>query len=1223
MRLLSMRFFLMRFLTILAAVLLGFSAAARSQVIGPALPDGPDSVAGRVVVLVAESALADAVVEQRLLAASSVPVRAVERCHRTELSGARRPYGKRIYVLAFDEGIDAGLVADACLRDSLVLVAEPQYVAYETLIPSDSLFAEQWGLHNAGQTGGMPDADIDAPEAWDLTMGSAEVVIALIDTGVDLDHEDLIGRLLPGWDAVDGDTLPEDVRGHGTMMAGIIGASTDNGLGIAGTCPHCSILPIRAGNETGRYTYERILLALEYAVGNPANLEGVPENPYLADVISMSFGGSETSGLMLLGLGDASAAGAILVAAAGNSGDDEEIFPAAYANVISVAATDSRDARPLWSCYGEWVDIAAPGVLIRTTSRGSSYAVGSGTSASAPYVSGIAGLLLATPDAAWLTQETIRQVLIATSDPVDGFPAIVGGRVNARAALEAVLTPQACCLGSGCSLLSGPDCAAAGGLWLGGAGGCDPNPCLPAACCVEGECTLLTYADCAVAGGEWPGRESCEEDPCVEQACCVGQFCRVLREEQCVASGGTWQDAASACDPNPCVPSPCCTGEECRVLAFADCLAAGGAWEPELASCDPNPCVPVPCCVAQLCQLATLSECLSLGGVWLDGEEACEPNPCIWYACCHEGNCFVGREEQCSEAGGVWQEGFASCDPDPCNARPCCLGQECQIVMFVDCAASGGVWEPRSPTCDPNPCAPAPCCIAEVCQPATLAECLAMGGAWIGSAETCEDHPCARYACCYETTCFIAREDECAYAHGIWVEGVAGCDPNPCLPRACCAGEECALLDLASCNAMGGSWSAQMQSCDPNPCLPAVCCLADDCRLLAYADCAAAGGSWVGGDRECRPGRCMERACCLGEECRILRPDECIAQGGEWLSQAAGCDPNICAMGNDSRLYDGVLIVHAPPEAQYTSGQDWCGLYDEQYRITGSDEQVTRLSSLSADHAIVWYVIAGWSDPKIWRGVAFGFGPYDAGCFGFIDWGACNGGGYLEHTEKWPCPGEGVAILHADHWSGNYEPIGWFAGYAYESGRIPLVQQEWMGFSGFVNEAFAQFDIACLGSLGILIEGLECHPVPNSACCLDGQCLLLSEKDCALQGGIRAGSEEACDPNPCLSDASPDCATEVVLEGAAPRIRPNPFCSSALIDFLSPPSQDALRTRVAIFDVTGRCVRLLLSRDLPAGLHQVEWDGRDDAGRPVRAGVYLCRYEAGSRTAAARVTLVR
>ncbi|MDP3964727.1 MAG: S8 family serine peptidase [bacterium] len=381
-----------------------------------------------VNVLVSESRLSDAAIAAALQSASPAPFTQIN-----SLGGFGRPssntaYGKRLYSLTLLPSY-ANRFLRAVRSTPNVLLAEQEQIGYANMDPNDPYYGLQWGLPK-----------VEAPAGFDIEMGNSEVVIAIVDTGVDLDHPDLVSKLLPGYDAVDGDSVPEDVNGHGTRMAGIATATTMNNQGIAGMCPNCKLLPLRAGYPNSTFSASKVFLAVEYALDNPRGIEGIPDNPNPADVISLSASFPGESDYLLWSVEDAAALNVPFVASAGNQGWDGPRYPAAYDNVISVAATDQNDQRYSNSNYGDWVTLAAPGVDIWTTSLNGTYATSTGTSPAAPLVAGTIALMRSRAVNMTLSPDDIRDILIASSDPVYGFPDIVGGRLNARAALE--LTPN-------------------------------------------------------------------------------------------------------------------------------------------------------------------------------------------------------------------------------------------------------------------------------------------------------------------------------------------------------------------------------------------------------------------------------------------------------------------------------------------------------------------------------------------------------------------------------------------------------------------------------------------------------------------------------------------------------------------------------------------------------------------------------------------------------------
>jgi len=488
------------------------------------------------------------------------------------------PSFSNIYKLQFPSNMDMFAVADEYSNDINVEFAEPNYIGHlcgteeigdksisynpiaPSVIPDDPYFDMQWALDNTGQNGGTPDADIDAPEAWDTETGDEDVVIAVIDTGVDYTNPDLgnctqgiieiecnfesphpindtfgqtisfpeydsfsvhftrinlvqgaiifdfaestnygfigdvnltdywlpfteygyptitieggpLGNGSGGWGYkidkvklmtwtnlseqsdkfVDGydfrhdDPDPIDYIGHGTHCAGIAAAVMNNGVGIAGVAPNCKIMPIKVGGWSG-ISEEDAADGINYAVDNGA------------DIISMSWGGPIVqSKLVERALIYADLNGVVLVAAAGNDAisSKELSFPASYDKVIAVAATDRNDTKTLWSNYGPWVDVAAPGNDILSLRAHATdmydtyppwkYCVppfdtnailyrASGTSMSCPMVAGVVALILSKNPS--LTPREVLTVLRSSTDPVNSDKYIGTGRINAHTAVD-------------------------------------------------------------------------------------------------------------------------------------------------------------------------------------------------------------------------------------------------------------------------------------------------------------------------------------------------------------------------------------------------------------------------------------------------------------------------------------------------------------------------------------------------------------------------------------------------------------------------------------------------------------------------------------------------------------------------------------------------------------------------------------------------------------------
>lgn len=309
------------------------------------------------------------------------------------------------------------------LRDPRVAAVDGDPAIHASIAPNDQEFTRQWALQA-----------IQAPLAWELTRGSASVTVAVLDSGIDLSHPDLAANILPGGCNLIADgaclppsqaTPPQDSDGHGTEVAGIIAAVTDNGRGIAGVAWTAGILPVRV-LQNGNGVESDFVTGLLWAVGRGAT------------VINLSFneacGGAESSTLRDA-LSYAWSHGAVLVAASGNDGGcTQGTYPAADPHVLAVAATDMDDNPTSVTNGGPWVRAAAPGQAITTTTIHGQYITVGGTSFAAPYVAGLAALLASVPGA---TNSNIVSWITSTCDVPAGWNGgLYGcGRINAYRAV--------------------------------------------------------------------------------------------------------------------------------------------------------------------------------------------------------------------------------------------------------------------------------------------------------------------------------------------------------------------------------------------------------------------------------------------------------------------------------------------------------------------------------------------------------------------------------------------------------------------------------------------------------------------------------------------------------------------------------------------------------------------------------------------------------------------
>jgi subtilisin family serine protease len=369
-----------------------------------------------------------------------------------------RSYDKLgIHLLKLPPGLSAEEAMKIFSSDPAVQYASLDYLVQADLLPNDPRFGELWGLHNTGQSGGTADADIDAPEAWEISTGSSGIVVGVIDTGVDYNHEDLAANIwrntgetpgngidddgngyvddIYGIDAYNGDSDPMDDHNHGTHVAGTIGAVGGNGIGVVGVNWQVRIMALKFLGAGGSGSTSGAIECINYAVTMAARGVNIR-------VLSNSWGGGGFSAALRDAIQTAANSGILFVAAAGNDAANNDAtphYPSSYdlPNVLAVASTDRYDQRSSFSSYGlSTVDVAAPGSSVLSTTRDNKYAIFSGTSMATPHVSGIAALILASnPTMSW---QALRKLILFSSDSIPSLSGLVltGGRVNANNALR-------------------------------------------------------------------------------------------------------------------------------------------------------------------------------------------------------------------------------------------------------------------------------------------------------------------------------------------------------------------------------------------------------------------------------------------------------------------------------------------------------------------------------------------------------------------------------------------------------------------------------------------------------------------------------------------------------------------------------------------------------------------------------------------------------------------
>ena len=361
--------------------------------------------------------------------------------------------------MASDMGIDgtfhvryAGSQEPATIAKRLnalgeVAWAEPNRFREASVVPNDPQFVSQWGLTR-----------INCPDAWDTTTGAPAIVVAVIDTGVDLNHPELAPLLVPGQDLVDFpagsipkpgwvfegdftgvDATPQDENGHGTHVAGTICCLSNNGAGVAGVAWNVRVMPVRVlariretatGRVSGSGSAANIAAGIRWATDHGAR------------VINMSLGGYGDTTVEREAVAYAVAQGVVVVAAMGNENTAQLSYPAAYPSVIAVAATDSADKRAGFSNFGPHIDVAAPGVGILSTYWDDTYATLNGTSMASPHVAGVAALVLSANPG--MTADQVGNVIRSTARPLRDNPSdpvpndnYGHGLVQAAAAVQA------------------------------------------------------------------------------------------------------------------------------------------------------------------------------------------------------------------------------------------------------------------------------------------------------------------------------------------------------------------------------------------------------------------------------------------------------------------------------------------------------------------------------------------------------------------------------------------------------------------------------------------------------------------------------------------------------------------------------------------------------------------------------------------------------------------
>jgi subtilisin family serine protease len=363
-----------------------------------------------------------------------------------------------LQLVQLPQSITVETAVEAYRRDPEVLYAEPNYIYDLNTVPNDPSFGQLWGMNNTGQLGGVVDADINAPEAWNITTGSSNVVLGLLDTGVDYNHQDLAANIFTNPGEIPGNGIdddgngfiddvhginataesgdPMDTNGHGTHVSGTMAARGNDGVGVAGVNWNAKVVACKAFNPSGFLS--DILQCMDYFL----ELKTRPNNPVDIVATNNSWGGGPFSQALLDAIAAHRQAGMLFVAAAGNNGSNNDsvpVFPASYEldNIISVLALNRFNQRSFFSNFGALtVDVGAPGEDVFSTFPGNSYAFLSGTSMATPHVTGLVGLLKAQNSNR--TAQQIKNLILTggTPSPATTGTTLSGRRIRADGSLS-------------------------------------------------------------------------------------------------------------------------------------------------------------------------------------------------------------------------------------------------------------------------------------------------------------------------------------------------------------------------------------------------------------------------------------------------------------------------------------------------------------------------------------------------------------------------------------------------------------------------------------------------------------------------------------------------------------------------------------------------------------------------------------------------------------------
>ncbi|MFC1572441.1 right-handed parallel beta-helix repeat-containing protein [Candidatus Eisenbacteria bacterium] len=564
----------------------------------------------------------------------------------------------------------------------------------------------------------------------------------------------------------------------------------------------------------------------------------------------------------------------------------------------------------------------------------------------------------------------------------------------------------------------------------------------------------------------------------------------------------------------------------------------------------------------------------------------------------------VDFEAVCLGAMGLLSEPGTACGPIPETAA-CCIGSVCAVLADSDCSVLGGVWLAEVTTCEPDPCTPVACCIDDTCQLLSPSDCDDLGGDWPLDVHSCDTDPCVEAACCSDSTCLVLYEADCLHLGGNWLDGLSNCVPNPCPLSTCCVDDICEIMPEFSCALLGGVWRAGYDICTPNPCAPDLFVLrpdgSGDYPTIQAAITASAAkdtieledGIYSGnGNRDVD---CLGRAIVVRSQSRDARlcVIDCEGLARGFIFQTGE---------GEGTALEGVTIRNGASE----SGAGIC-FYDSSPLVSDC--------ILSSNHATLGGggMYCNFASPTITGctysensallgGAVFVLDSPSASLQGctLARNSASNGGGlFCNASALWM---ENCIVAFGTEGEATYSAVG---------GTITLSCCDIFGNAGgdWTGEIADQLGIDGNFSL----DPYFCEPdsadyhLWNFSPCL--------QWDCGQIGAWPQGCESFAE----VSADHPDLPISLVLFPNSP----NPFRGSTLIRYGVPTSTNTAPVRLTIHDCAGRLVRILNESIAAPGVHRISWDGTNQLGSPVPAGVYFYELRHNGQAETSRMLVVR